>query len=109
MFYEAKRDQLYKLQFMTDYHLRNLAFYKHQTSLPNIDQLSSLVAACLVWSKIDLADVYFYISIEESSEKWKTILTTHGKMRSRKISWGDCNTPGTSMEGIIDIFMKVGY
>ena len=82
MFCVAKGDQPDKPSFVTDYHLRNLGVYKKQTPLPNIDELIELVAAYLVWSKIDLADAYFNIRLEESSEKWKTVLTTHGKMRS---------------------------
>ena len=80
MFCVAKRDQPDKPRFVTDCRLRNLAVYKKQTPLPNIDELIELLAAYLVWSKIDLADGYFNIRIEESSGKWKTILTTHGKM-----------------------------
>ena len=67
---------------MTDYRLKNLAIYKKQTPLPNIDKLIELVAAYPVWNKIDLADGYFNIRVEESSEQCNTVLTTHGKMRS---------------------------
>ena len=45
MFCVAKRDQLYKPRFVTDCHLRNLAIYKKETSLPNIDELIELVDA----------------------------------------------------------------
>ena len=69
MFYIAKRDQPDKPRFVTGCRLRNLAVYKKQTQLPNIDELIELVATYSVWSKIDLADGYFRIRVEESSEK----------------------------------------
>ena len=86
MFCVAKRDQLNKPRYMTDCRLRNVAVYKKQTPLPNIAELIELVATYPVWSKIDLADGYFNIRVIESSEKWNTILTTHGKMRNRVMS-----------------------
>ena len=109
MFYIAKRDQPNKPRFVTDCHLRNLAIYKIQTPLSNIDKLIQLVTTYSVWSKIDLADGYFNIREEESSEKWKTILTTHGKMRSRVMSQGDYNAPGTMMEAMLDSFKDMVY
>ena len=89
--------------------MRNLAVYKKQSPLPNINELIELVAAYLVWSKMDLADRYFNISVEESSEKWNTILTTYGKMRSKVISHRACNAPSTMMEAMLDIFKDVIY
>ena len=109
MCYVAKRDQPDILRFVTDCHLRNLAVYKKQTPLPNIAELIELVTSYPVWSKIDLADGYFNIRVIESSEKWNTVLTTHGKMRRQVMSQGDCNAPGTVMEAILDIFKDVIY
>ena len=94
---------------MTDCGLRNLAVYKLQTLLPNIDELIKLVAICTVWSNIDLADTYFNIRVEESSKKCYSVRTTHGKMRSRVMSQRDCNSPGTMMEAMFDIFKDVVY
>ena len=102
MFCIAKQDQADKPSFVTDCRLRNLAVYKKQTPLPNVDKLIELVAAYPVWSKMDLEDGYFKIRVEESSEKWNTVLTTHDKMRSQVMSQGDCNAPGTMMEAILD-------
>lgn len=56
MFCIAKRDQLDKLRFVTDCHLRNLVIYKKQTPLPNIDELIEIVAAYPLCCKIDMAD-----------------------------------------------------
>ena len=56
-----------------------------------------------------MADRYFNITVEESSEKCKTILTTHGKMRSRGISQEECNTPSTMIEAMLDIVKDVVY
>ena len=69
MYCAAKRDQLDKPRVVTDCRLRNLAVYKKQTSLPNIDELIALVATYPVWSNINLAYGYFNIRVEVSSEK----------------------------------------
>ena len=86
MFCVSKRVQPDKPRFVTNCRLRKLGGYKKQTPLSNIDKLIELVATYPVWSKIDLADGYFNIRVEESSEKWNNILTTHGKMRSLVMS-----------------------
>ena len=56
MFCVAKGDQLNKPRFVTDCGLKNLAVYKKQTPLHNIDKLITLVPMYPVWNKIDLAD-----------------------------------------------------
>ena len=56
-----------------------------------------------------MADGYFNIRVKESSEKWNTVLTTHDKMRSRVMSQGDCNAPGTMMKAMLDIFKDMVY
>ena len=107
VFCAAKLDQSDEPRFVIDPRLRNLAVYKKQTLLLNIDELIEWVAAYPVWSNIDLSDVYFYIRVEESSEKWNTFLSTHGKMRSHVMSQEDCNATGTTMEAILEIFKNM--
>ena len=109
MFCVTKRDQLDKSSFVTYCRLKNLAVYKKQTPLPNNDELIELVAAYPIWSNIDLAGGYCNIRVEESSEKWNTVLTTHVKMRSRVMAQGECNAPGTMIEAMLDIFNHVVY
>ena len=82
MFCIAKRDQPDKARFVTDCRLRNLGVYKKQTPLPNIGKLIELVVTYPVWSKIDLADGYFNMRVEESSQKCNTLVTTQSKIRS---------------------------
>ena len=89
--------------------MRNLYVYKKQTLLANNDELIKLVTIYLVWSKLDLAFGYFNIRVKESSKTWKTVLTTHEKMRTRIMSQVNCNSPGTMMEAILDIFKNIVY
>ena len=56
-----------------------------------------------------MADEYLNIRIEESSERWNTIQTTYGRMRNTVILQGDCNTPSTVMQAILDIFKDMVY
>ena len=109
MFWVAKRDQLDKSMFVTNYPVRNLAVYKKQTLLRNINELMELVAAYSVWSIIDWADADFNIRIVENSEKWKTIQTTCGKMTSQVMLQVDCNDPVAIIEAMVDIFTDVLY
>ena len=54
---------------MTDYYETKLNVYKKQIPFSNIDRLIQLGTAYIVWSKIDLIDRYFNITVVESSEK----------------------------------------
>ena len=94
---------------MTHCHPRNLAVYKKQTPLPNIDKLIELVDTYQAPNKKDLVNGYFNIRVEESSERWNTILTTYSKMRSRVKSQGDYNATGAITEAMLDIFRYVAY
>ena len=109
MFCVVKRDQPNKARFVTDCCLKNLATYKKKTPLPNIDNLIELVAAYLPESNIVLAGGYFSIQGEESSEKWNTILTTCGKMRSGVMLQEDCNASSPIREAIHDIYKDMVY
>lgn len=109
IFYIAKRDQADKPRFVTDCWLRNLAVPKKHTSLPYIDELIELVATYKVWTKTDLADRYFNISVQESSEEMKTILPTHAKNRRRAMSQGDYNAHGTMMEAMQEMVKDMVY
>ena len=95
MLYIAKQNQPYKPGFVTECCLRKRAVYKKEPLLPNIKELIKQVGTCSAWSEIDLADGYFYIGVEESSEKWGTIQTTCGMFRSWVMSHAEYNAPGT--------------
>ena len=69
VFCMAKQYPLDKPRFLIDCHLRNLAIYKKETPLPNIKELIKLVVGHTAWSKIDTADRYCNIRIEESSKQ----------------------------------------
>ena len=65
----AIEDWADKPRFVTHSYLRNLAVYKMQTLLPNIQKLIELVATNPVLRNTDLAERHFHINVEESSEK----------------------------------------
>ena len=75
----------------------------------NINKLIELVAAYLVWSKIDLPDRYFNISVGKTSEKCNTIQTICGKMRIQVMLQEDCNALDIMMEAMLDIFKDAEY
>ena len=97
MFYVAQSDPPDKSRFASDFSLRNLVVDKKQTPLPNIDELFEQVAGCLVWSKRNLEDGYFYITVDKSLEKHNSIQTTCSKIKSKVILQEECNGPHTIM------------
>jgi len=68
-----------------------------------------LVAARKYWSKINLADVYHNIRIEEDSEQHSTFLTHMGYYRSRIMQQGERNTPATMGKAMYEIFKDMVF
>jgi len=83
LFVQAKRDDATKPRRLLDARDRNDAVDPNHTPLPSIEELIELVATRKYWSKIDLADGYHNIRIEEDSEQHSTFLTHMGYYRSR--------------------------
>jgi len=77
LFVQAKRDDPTKPRPLLDGRDRNEAVHPNHTPLPSIEELMELIAAQKYWSKIDLADGYHNIRIEEDSEQHSNFLT-HG-------------------------------
>jgi len=68
-----------------------------------------LVAAQKYWSKIDLADRYHNIRIEEDSEQHSTFLMYMGYYRSRIMQQGDRNAPATMVRAMYEIFKDMVF
>jgi len=62
-----------------------------------------IVAARKYWSKIDLADGYHNIRIEEDSEQHSTFLTHMGYYRSHIMQQGDRNAPAAMVRAMYEI------
>jgi len=62
-----------------------------------------LVAARKYWSKIDLADGYHNIRIEEDLEQHSTFVTHMGYYRSCIMQQGDRNPPATMVRAMYEI------
>jgi len=68
-----------------------------------------LVAARKYCSKIDLADRYHKIKIEEDSEQHSIFLTCMGYYRSRIMQQGDRNAPATMVRAMCEIFKDMAF
>jgi len=68
-----------------------------------------LVAARKYCTKIDLADGYHNIRIEEDSEQHSTFLTHMGYYRSRIMQQGDRNAPATTVRAMFEIFKDMVF
>ena len=75
---QAKRDDPSKPQCILEARDRNEPVDPNHTPLPSIEQPMELVAGRKYWSKIDLADGYHNIRIEEDSEQHSTFLINMG-------------------------------
>jgi len=104
LFVQAKRVDPTKPRRILDARDRNEAVDPNHTPQPTIVELMELVAARKYWGKIDLADRYYNIRIEEDSEQHSTFLTPIGYFRSRIMQQGDRNAPATMVRAIYEIF-----
>jgi len=68
-----------------------------------------LVAALKYWSKIDLADRYHNIRIEEDSEQHSIFLTPMGYYRSRIMQQGYRNAAATMVLAMYEIFKDLVF
>jgi len=78
LFVLAKRDNPTKPRRLLHSRDLNHAVEPNHTPLPSIKELMELVAARKYWSKIDMAERYYNIRIEEDSEQHSTFLTHMG-------------------------------
>jgi len=109
LFVQAKRDDPTKPRRILDARDRNEAVDPNHTPLPSIEELMELVAAQKYWSKIDVADGYHNIRIEEDSEQHSTFLTQMGYYRSRIVQQGDLNAPATMVRAMYEIFKNMVF
>jgi len=109
LFVQAKRDDPTKPRRLLDATDRNDAVDPNHTPLPSIEERMELVAARKYWSKIDLADGYHNIRIEEDSEPHSTLLTHMGYYRSRFMQQGDRNAPATMVRAMYEIFKDMVF
>jgi len=109
LFVQAKRDDPTKPRCILDARDRNDAVEPNHTPLPRIKEIMDLVPAWKYWSKIDLADGYHNIGIEEHSEQHSTFLTHMGYYCSRIIQQGDPNAAATMVRAMYDNFKDMVF
>jgi len=109
LFVQAKRDDPTKPGRILDARDRNEAVDPNHTPLPSIEELMELVAARKYGSKIDLADEYYNIRIDEDSEQHSTFLTHMGYYCSRIMQQGDRNAPATMVRAMYEIFKDMVF
>jgi len=104
LFVQAKRDDPTKPWRIRDAKDRNEAVDSNYTPLPSLEELMELVATGKYGGKIDLADGYHNIRIEDDSEQHSTFLTHMGYYRSRIMQQVDRNAPATMVRAMYEIF-----
>jgi len=100
LFVQAKWDDPTNSRRILDARDRNEAIDPNHTPLPSIDEFMDLVAARMYWSKIDLADGYYNIRIEEDSKQHSTFLTHMWYYNSCIRQQGDRNVPATMVRAM---------
>ena len=109
LFVQAKQDDPPKPRRILDGRDRNEAVDPNHTPLPSIKELMELVTTWKYWRKIDLADWYHNIRIEEDSEQPSTFLTHMRYYRSRIMQQSDCNAPSTIVWAMYEIYKAMVY
>jgi len=101
---QAKRDDSTKPRRIIDARDRNEALDSNHKPLPSIMKLMEQVAARKYWRKIDLANGYHNIRIEEDSEQHPTHLRHMSYYCSHIMQQGGCNAPATMVRAMYEIF-----
>ena len=65
-----------------------------QSSLPSIEEVICRVGGAVVFSKIDLANAFLQLPLDEESKKYTTINTSEGLYRYNFLPFGLCASPG---------------
>ena len=107
LFVQAKRDDPTKPRCILDARDRNEAVDPNHTPLLSIEELMELVTARKYWSKIDLADGYHNITIEEDLQQHSSFLTHMGYYCSRIMQQDDRNDPATMVRAMYEIFKDI--
>jgi len=106
---QAKQDDPSKPRRILDARDRNEAVDPNHTLLPSIEELMVLVAARKYGHKIDLADGYHNIRIEEDLEQHSTFLIHMGSYHSGIMQQSDYNAPATMVRAMYEIFKDMVF
>ena len=99
----AKKDS--SIRICGDYKLTaNRVSFTDQYPIPRIDDLLASTAKAKVFSKLDLANAYLQLELDEDSKKYVTISTHKGLFRYNRLLFGVSSAPSLfqcTMEGIV--------
>jgi Reverse transcriptase (RNA-dependent DNA polymerase) len=84
-----------------DYCLLNEATVPDQYPLPNIADLSTKLAVCTVFSKIDLKKGYYQIPVAAADVSKTAVITPFGLFEYLRMPFGLCNA-GQSFQRLMD-------
>lgn len=87
-----------------DYKKLNEATWKDYFPLPSIDQMLERLAGHPFYYFLDCFSGYFQIPIIPKDQEKMTLTYPYGTFAYKRMSFGLCNTPGTSQRYMIAIF-----
>ena len=82
----------------------NRVSFTDQYPIPRIDDLLASTAKAKIFSKLDLANAYLQLELDEDSKKYVTISTHKGLFRYNRLPFGVSSAPSLfqrTMEGIV--------
>ena len=94
-----------RIRICGDYKLTvNRASLSDPYPIPRIDDLLSSTAKAKIFSKLDLANAYLQLELDEDSKKYVTISTHKGLIQYNRLPFGVSSAPSLfqrTMEGIV--------
>ncbi|KFD49840.1 hypothetical protein M513_09307 [Trichuris suis] len=72
----------------------NKALRQHPYPIPQVDRLLNSQAGGGIYAKLDLANAYHQIRVDDKSADAQTIVTHRGAFRVKRLQFGVCTAPG---------------
>uniref|UniRef100_A0A5S6QH47 RNA-directed DNA polymerase n=1 Tax=Trichuris muris TaxID=70415 RepID=A0A5S6QH47_TRIMR len=72
----------------------NKALRQHPYPIPQVDRLLRSQAGGATYAKVDLANAYLQIRVDDESADAQTIVTHRGAFRVKRLQFGVCTAPG---------------
>uniref|UniRef100_A0A5S6Q2E4 Reverse transcriptase domain-containing protein n=1 Tax=Trichuris muris TaxID=70415 RepID=A0A5S6Q2E4_TRIMR len=72
----------------------NKALRQHPYPIPQVDRLLRSQAGGATYAKLDLANAYLQIRVDDESADAQTIVTHRGAFRVKRLQFGVCTVPG---------------
>lgn len=93
-----------RTRMCVDFRDLNKVVVRDRFPLPLIDDHIDSLKGMKYYTKLDLIDAFYHISIEKNSQKYTSFVTPQGQFEFTKMPFGYCNSPSAFSRFIYEIF-----